>query len=171
MLHALVLSAVVAAAPAQNAAALNAEAPLAVQVARELVTPELWDASLGAVIPQVAGQIREMVTHGGGTVDDGIEGAIRELYDLAIPFADVVDLQAGLLEKNFTQAELLELRTFYRTPLGRKVIARMPGLTADAMAAGMDKMRSRQGEFERVLAPHIHMPVPGVTAPAPAAAQ
>lgn len=157
MLHAAALAVLLAAAPATPAAPAPKELPLAAQVAREVLTPELWSETLAQLVPQAAGQIREMVTAEGGTVDAGLEAALRGIYDRAIPYEFVVDLQAGLLEKNFTPAELAEMRAFYRTPLGRKMRDRMPSVTADATAAAMQRLQGLSSEFQ-ALEPLIHMP-------------
>lgn len=158
MLHTVAL-AVLLAAPAPAKPAAEANAPrLSVQVAREVLTPTLWSSTLDQLVPQVANQVREMVAAEGGTVDDGLEAAIRRIYDRAIPYEYVADLQAGLLEKNFTAAELGELRTFYRSPLGRKMLDRMPSITADATAAAMERIQGLASEFKEQLEPLIHLP-------------
>jgi uncharacterized protein len=171
MLNTLVLSALVAAAPAPaQTAAPQQEVPLAVQVAREVLTPELWNRTLDEVVPTAVEQIQAMVAQAGGTVDDGLGAEIRKIYDRAIPYAFVADLQASLLQKNFTPAELVELRDFYRTPLGRKMRDRMPVVTADATAAAMEKVQSMASEFE-ALAPFIHVPQQGGAEPTPVTAK
>lgn len=157
MLHTVALAVLLAAAPAPAKTAAPKELPLAAQVAREVLTPELWNQTLEEMVPQIASQIREMVAQNGGKVDDGLEAALRKIYDRTIPYDFVVDLQAGLLEKNFTPAELAELSAFYRTPLGRKMRDRMPSVTADATAAAMQKLQGSSAEF-KALEPLIHMP-------------
>jgi len=51
---------------------------------------------------------------------------------------------APLYTKNYTSAELKELTAFYRTPLGRKMLALTPRLSAESMAIG-----------QRIVAPRL----------------
>jgi hypothetical protein len=46
-------------------------------------------------------------------------------------YQEILDIQAGLLAKHYTEAELRELLAFYRTPLGKKAIRVMPEVMAD----------------------------------------
>jgi hypothetical protein len=52
---------------------------------------------------------------------------------------------APLYAKNYTVAELKELTAFYRTPLGRKMMALSPRLSAESMAIG-----------QRIVAPRLN---------------
>ena len=52
---------------------------------------------------------------------------------------------APLYVKNYTVAELKELTAFYRTPLGRKMMALTPRLSAESMAIG-----------QRIVAPRLN---------------
>jgi hypothetical protein len=47
---------------------------------------------------------------------------------------DMVNEMVPLYAKTFTAAEIKELTAFYRTPLGRKMMANMPRLSAESMA-------------------------------------
>lgn len=47
---------------------------------------------------------------------------------------DMVAEMVPLYAKTFTTAEIKELTAFYRTPLGRKMMANMPRLSAESMA-------------------------------------
>lgn len=50
---------------------------------------------------------------------------------------------APLYARNYTVAELKELAAFYRTPLGRKMMALTPRLTAESMALGQKVVAPR----------------------------
>ena len=163
---ALALAAVLASAPAAATSAGDApakEVPVAVQVARELLTPELWSRTLDGIVTQLAGQLRGMAEQNGGTVDAGIEPELRRMYDGMMPYAEVIDMQAGLLQKYFTDPELVQLRDFYRTPLGKKVRDRMPELQQDALGYALQKVQS--AGFGESLRAHVHMPGDGADAP------
>ncbi len=52
----------------------------------------------------------------------------------------------------FTQAELEELARFYRTPVGRKVLQKMPELTVLGARLGEQKVEDNLGELEGMIA-------------------
>ena len=52
----------------------------------------------------------------------------------------------------FTQAELEELARFYRTPVGRKVLDKMPELTVLGARMGEQKVEEHLGELEGMIA-------------------
>jgi hypothetical protein len=43
-----------------------------------------------------------------------------------------------IYDRHFTVDELRQLLAFYRTPIGRKLLAEQPAITQEAMAAGQD---------------------------------
>ena len=77
--------------------------------------------------------------------------AYAKVYDLKEVRREVV----SLVMKEFTEKELRELTDFYRTPLGKKMIAKMPELTKRSYEASMKMMEAKQDEFRRVLAEEI----------------
>jgi hypothetical protein len=82
-MYVLELAAVLAASPARESsdAGQVREVPLAVQVAREVLTPELWERTLHGIITQYAARLRAMAEQRGGTVDAGLEDTLRRIYD------------------------------------------------------------------------------------------
>ena len=50
----------------------------------------------------------------------------EELSELVIP----------IYEKHFTEAEIVAMLEFYRTPVGRSIISKMPAVTQESMVAG-----------------------------------
>ncbi|OON63877.1 hypothetical protein B0920_11185 [Massilia sp. KIM] len=58
---------------------------------------------------------------------------------------EMVNEMVPLYANHFTTAEIKELTAFYRSPLGRKMLANMPKLSAESMALG-----------QRVVAPRLN---------------
>jgi hypothetical protein len=161
MFHALALAALLAAAPGEATPGAGSAkgTSIAAQVAREFLTPDLWERTLKGIIAQYAAQVRAAAQQSGGTVDAGLEATMRRLYDEIIPYGEVVELQASLLQKHFTNSELVKLRDFYRSPLGVKMRDRMPEIQQEALARVLQKV-----DMERIgeaLRPHFHMPSKG----------
>ena len=51
---------------------------------------------------------------------------------------EITEMIVPIYSSHFTLQELDELIAFYKTPLGRKVIAEMPAVARESMAAGQD---------------------------------
>ncbi|ABS24443.1 DUF2059 domain-containing protein [Anaeromyxobacter sp. Fw109-5] len=109
-------------APAGRAAA-------AVELARFALPRATWDQTLAAVL----GQIEQQAASGGSALPAGFSEALREELGQLFSYEEILDLQAGLLAKHYTEAEMQQLVAFYRTPLGQKTIRIMPEVAADAM--------------------------------------
>lgn len=154
--------------PAEVTQEAGAGARLAAEVAREVLPEERWNRTVEDLVPQLAERIRSLAAEQGGTVDAGLERAIRALYHEVAPYEAVVALEAGLLRKRFTAEELAELRAFYRTPLGRKVRDRMSAVTEEALTATVARLRDGDGKLARLKA-FIHLPAAPIEAPTPAA--
>lgn len=130
------------------------ELPLAVRVAREFLTPESWSRYVDATVAEYAAKHRATAEARGATADAGLEPALREFYLRALPYEEVLDLEASLLQKHFTDAELQELLRFYRTPVGRKMLEKMPEVRRDALALAMQKFSLE--DLGAVMRPHFH---------------
>jgi hypothetical protein len=142
--------------------AVAKDPPTAVRLAREFLTPDLWSRYLDATVAEYAAKYRSTVEKRGGTADAGLETAIRDYYAKALPYQDVLDLEASLLQKHFTEPELQELLRFWQTPLGRKMRDKMPDVQRDAMALAMQKVSLE--DLGAVMRPHFHPGPAGPTA-------
>ncbi len=63
---------------------------------------------------------------------------------------------AQLYADNFSETELQELEDFYRTPIGRKAISRMPELTAQGARIGQRKVQENSAELEQLIKQEIN---------------
>lgn len=150
MTRMLVLVALVA----TTSRAVAKEPPLAVRVAREFLTPDLWSRYIDATVAEYAAKYRATAEQHGATADAGLEPALRAFYVKTLPYEELLDLEASLLQKHFTEAELQELLRFYQSPLGRKMVEKMPELQRDALALEMQKLSLE--EMGTVMRPHFH---------------
>mgnify|MGYP000026482672 CR=1 FL=1 len=61
----------------------------------------------------------------------------------------VVDKVAALYEERFTEDELIDLIAFYKTPLGRKILAEQSGIMEEGMKIGMEAVEKNQAKFQQ----------------------
>lgn len=68
-------------------------------------------------------------------------GAGKEFWDelrAEIDTATLVHKTVPIYDKHFTHEEIRELIAFYQTPLGVKLIEKLPAIAQESMAAGME---------------------------------
>ena len=114
----------------------------------EKALPQMMRAQMTAVISADPGADAEKKKAALAKVEQVLPAASqaigRLLRDPALIDEMMVEI-APLYAKNYTVAELKELTAFYRTPLGRKMLALSPRLSAESMAAG-----------QRIVAPRLN---------------
>jgi hypothetical protein len=160
MLRALLAAAALpAAALAQGPAATQPQdAPLPAQVAREILTPEHWGRTFDGLVKQTTERFRAIAAQNGGSADEGLEPAVRKLYEDLLPYGDVIAIYSDVLSKNFSAPELAQLRDFYRSPVGAKVRDRMPDMVQQSLLLGLQRVQAQQAKIDAAVVPHLHAP-------------
>jgi hypothetical protein len=109
--------------------------PAAVKLAREII--ELKDANVlfGPMVPGVIERVKSMFLQTSPTLGKDLEAVaatLRKTY--ASRTNDLLNDVAWVYASRFTEAELKEIVTFYRSPTGKKVIQWEPQVFEDAMS-------------------------------------
>ncbi len=138
----------VAALLASSLAPLGARAadpaPLAVELSRLAMPEENWKRMVKTGAEQVSQYIATSLAQAGAQTPADLPARVAEEYARIMPsYQEILDLQAGLLAKHYTDGELRELLAFYRTPLGRKAIRIMPEVSADVNGQLLAMMQQR----------------------------
>jgi uncharacterized protein len=131
---ALALIALSDAALAQQKPQAGEPSANAIKVAREII--DLKDAAVlfGAMVPGVIERVKAMLLQTSPTLGKDLEDVATNLRkSLASRTNDLLNDVAWVYASRFTEAELKEIVTFYRTPTGKKVIAWEPQVFEDAM--------------------------------------
>jgi hypothetical protein len=77
----------------------------------------------------------------------GMVKAMNAIFADATLIDEMIDEMVPLYANNFTTAEINELAAFYRTPVGRKMMASMPKLSAESMAISQRVVMPRMGKI------------------------
>ncbi len=106
--------------------------PAAVAVAKELIvlkgSTQLWDAVVPGVIEQVKAVFMQTNPALGKELSD-VAAQLRTEY--APRASQLVDQVAQLYARTFTEQELKDALTFYKSPLGRKIVNEEPKVLDD----------------------------------------
>lgn len=66
-------------------------------------------------------------------------------------YASLKDDLIQVYARSFTGAELMALREFYQTPVGRKAMERLPTLLAEGMQIGQQRVQAHLGELQDMM--------------------
>jgi len=101
---------------------------------------------------QMIDQLIEMQKQQNPSVGDEVWSSIRSEFNSD----ELINILVPIYVKNFTLAEMNEIIAFYKSPIGQKVIDKMPAVMQEAMLAGqqwgvtiLNKMTERLKEKEQ----------------------
>ena len=57
-------------------------------------------------------------------------------FQSEVDYNELTDLIVPIYEKHFTNDEILQLISFYKSPIGQKYIQELPGIMQESMQAG-----------------------------------
>lgn len=142
-LLAVALTAGLGAAQAQQPAEPS---PAAMKIAREIIELKNAKAMFEPMVPGVIERVKNMLLQTNPTVRkdlDDSSDSIRKFF--ASRTNDLLNDISWLYATRFSEAELKEIVTFYRTPTGKKVIAEEPIVFDDAVN-GLKDWQEKFGE-------------------------
>ncbi|HZF35753.1 MAG TPA: DUF2059 domain-containing protein, partial [Candidatus Angelobacter sp.] len=130
---AAVLAAALALATPGAADAQNAADPAALAKAKELLQASNLVAMRDQMVALVEAQIAALVRDANPGQDDKVDRAVADLIRPALKrrIPEYLDLAAGVYADHFTRAELDQLITFYKSPLGQKLVREQAELVPD----------------------------------------
>jgi hypothetical protein len=160
MTRALVVAAalVAAASPAGADVPAPAQNALAVELSTLVMPRANWERTSAGVADQTRQYIEASIRQGGGEVPPEFAARFTEEFRSLYAYEEIVDIQAGLLVKYYSEGELRELLAFYRSPLGQKAIRIMPEVTQDVNGQIMAILQQRMPALMERLRPVFEAP-------------
>ncbi len=80
-----------------------------------------------------------------------VEGVMRDFFMKYMSYAAMRDDYVELYASVYTEKELKELMKFYGTPLGKKMVATMPELTAKSTKLGQQVVAEHMAELQQAI--------------------
>ncbi|MEO8215813.1 MAG: DUF2059 domain-containing protein [Acidobacteriota bacterium] len=87
-------------------------------------------------MPKLAEQIMTQMLDGMASSAPGVSTEVWDRFKKKLNPDELVDLMIPVYDKYYTQSDVDGMVDFYKTPLGQKVIATLPGLSSDSMQIG-----------------------------------
>jgi hypothetical protein len=122
-------------ARAQTAA--PAPAPEALAVAKELVTTMHLVDQFKALMPTIMNSLKPAIVQGRGNIEQDYDALTPVLLSgFQARFNELSDAIAIVYANNFTPDDLRGLITFYKSPVGQKLLEKTPMVTQQSLLAG-----------------------------------
>ena len=140
-LLALAIAAMASSAQAQQQPSANA-----VALAKEIIALKGGNAIYDPIVPQVIDQARTIFLQSNPMLSAPLnEVAAKLRAELTPRVADLINDGAKLYASRFTEQELKDILAFYKSPVGRKVVAQEP-VILDESAANVDTWANKFAE-------------------------
>lgn len=118
----------------------------AMKIAREILDLKNSGYLFQPMVPGVIERVKSMLLQTNPTLKKDLDDVAANLRKVYAPrFNELMTDIAWLYASRFTEAELKEIATFYRTALGKKVIELEPRIFDDAML-GLPKWQEKLSE-------------------------
>ena len=127
--------------------------PEASDLAKALLTSQQWGKILDSYASSLSGQISQSLLNAGEKVPDDLKTNVRAELEKALPYQQTVKAQAEALSKELTPDELRRTATFYKSPLGKKVLDRLPQAQSEVAHELQGKLATAVPDIVNKLAP------------------
>jgi hypothetical protein len=103
----------------------------AVVLSRFVLSEETWTKMQATTAAQLQQYIEAALRQSGTKLPADFATRFSAEFSGILSYQETIDMQAGVLAKHYTDAEIEKLLAFYKTPLGQKVIRTMPEVSQD----------------------------------------
>ena len=123
------------------AAPVRAEqpSPETLAAARDLVTTLKSAELLKSVLPTFMQSMKPAIVQDRPAVEKDYDALVPVMIEIATSrLSEYAELVARLYAVNFTTSELRDLRAFYSSPIGQKLVATLPTITQQSLLVGQE---------------------------------
>lgn len=96
------------------------------ELSRALVPQKTWENLLDRSSEGLSSAVSRSLSAKGEKVPGDLQSTIRKELSRSLTYEQAVDAQASALQKRFTPDELEKAARFYESPLGKKMLDRLP---------------------------------------------
>jgi hypothetical protein len=126
-----------ATAPAHTQTAAPAPAPEALAAAKELMETMRLTKQYEAILPGLLKVLKPTIVQGRPEVDRAYDALEPVLLDgFRSRLSDMTDAVATVYASNFSAEELQAMIAFYKTPVGQKMLDKLPVVTQQTLSVG-----------------------------------
>lgn len=113
--------------------------PETLAAARDLVTTLKSAELLKSVLPTFMQSMKPAIVQDRPAVEKDYDALVPVMIEIATSrLSEYAELVARLYAVNFTTSELRDLRAFYSSPIGQKLVAKLPTITQQSLVVGQE---------------------------------
>lgn len=112
-----------------DAAQAKSSEELALSLSKIMLTDEMYSQMLD----QMSAGIAQSMTGAGGKLPPDFTEKMAKVVREALPRNDLLQFNAQVYGKRFSDAELQQIIDFYKTPTGSKILREMPSVMREVM--------------------------------------
>jgi len=127
--------------------------PAARDLAKALLTEDQWNKVLDSYASSLSGQVSQSLLSNGEKVPEDLRSTLRAELGKALPYQQTIQAQAEALSKELTPDELKRTAQFYSSPLGRKVLEKLPEAQASVAQQLQGRLATAVPEIVNRVAP------------------
>ncbi len=114
-----------------------ASAPETMAAARELIATMRATDQLKLMLPAIVQALKPAIVQGRPQMEHDFDIVLPVIVDaMNARLGELVEQMAALYGRNFTADEMREITAFYRSPVGQKVLDKMPAVMQESMSLG-----------------------------------
>ncbi len=83
---------------------------------------------------------------------------MKKFFSKYMSYASLKDDLITTYVDAFTEKELKEITAFYKTPVGKKMVEKMPELMSKGMEIGMKRVQDNQAELQKMIQEEVAKP-------------
>jgi uncharacterized protein len=151
MARRLMLACCVALSCALGSAASRAQAPsdASLAAARELVVVMRSTDQIKLMLPSIMQALKPAIVQGRPDVQKDFDALVPILIDgMSARVNELVDQLAVVYAKNFTVDDMRDIANFYRSPVGQKLLDKLPAVMQESMSIGQSFGQKIAGEMQ-----------------------
>jgi hypothetical protein len=128
----------------------QAPSPEALAAAKDVIATMHLDEQLSAILPGIIKHQKPAIVQGRAEAERQYDAlALLILEDFKARMSDLIDAAAIIYARNFSTEDLLALNAFYKTPLGHRLLQKLPTVTQETILAGGKFGRSVGEDMEK----------------------
>lgn len=146
--------------PAEQKPAAATASKTATELAHVLVTKEAWSNGVASTSKMIQSQF---TGHPGSslTLPPGFDKKVRTEVEAILPYDALVDIHARELSAAYSEPELAQLVTFYKSPVGQKWLKEMPQVSEKIAVETQKRVDPKLNELIGRLAKDVKPPAGG----------
>jgi hypothetical protein len=133
----------------QNRTEQQARRQAVLELVQEITPRDVFERMMNQMYDATSAQFQAQMQRQGTTVPPDYSAKMKRVMQAVMSYDEMMQWSAEIYAKRFTVDEIHQLRDFYRSPLGQKMVRQMPEIMTDVMTRVSGIITTRMPEAMR----------------------